>query len=105
MPRYRARYFFDWGSGVCLWSDNDTTRAKFGYPIESSALDVSDELRAKLDAVIALQLGQLDEADPGGPSPWSDSELRSFRRESRELLDQLRRELGDEWIIIDESNR
>ena len=105
MPRYKARYFFDWGSGICLWSASLATREAFDYPIESSALPISDELRDTLERVVALQLGQLNEADPGGPSPWSDDDLQSFRRESRALLEQLRIELGDDWEIVDESQR
>lgn len=49
---YRARFFFDAGSGTVLWSDNDATRKRFDYPIELGDLPLSDALRAELVRLI-----------------------------------------------------
>ncbi|HEV2461879.1 MAG TPA: hypothetical protein VGS80_26275, partial [Ktedonobacterales bacterium] len=35
---YRIRFFFDYGSGICLWAGNALTRERFGYPIEAEHL-------------------------------------------------------------------
>ena len=50
MPKYKMRYMFDWGSGVCLWSNSNETIEKFGdYPIEDlENLPISDELVCEL---------------------------------------------------------
>ena len=47
MPRkYKLKFMFDWGSGVCLWSDNESAREKFGdYPVFCSDLPVSKDLK------------------------------------------------------------
>ena len=31
--KYKIRYFFDFASGSCLWSGNELTKKKYGYPI------------------------------------------------------------------------
>lgn len=50
MPKYKMRYMFDWGSGVCFWSNSDEAREKFcDYPIEEfEKLPISDELVCEL---------------------------------------------------------
>jgi hypothetical protein len=35
---YRRRFFFDTGSGNCLWSGNEAARQGYGYAIEPQAL-------------------------------------------------------------------
>ena len=44
MDIYLFRYFFDAGSGVCLWSANDAAREKFDYAIELQSLDLPENL-------------------------------------------------------------
>ncbi|MCR5479442.1 MAG: hypothetical protein K6F27_06225 [Ruminococcus sp.] len=50
MPKYKMRYMFDWGSGVCFWSNSNETRVMFGdYPIEElEKLPISDDLVREL---------------------------------------------------------
>lgn len=31
---FALRCFFDPGSGICLWANNDEARERFGYPID-----------------------------------------------------------------------
>src|SRR5262249_23851793 len=42
--KYRFRYFFDPGSGCCLWSDNEASRERFGYPVDLDRLDLGENL-------------------------------------------------------------
>jgi hypothetical protein len=34
------RFFFDAGSGVCLWAYDAEAKARFGYPVEAEMLDI-----------------------------------------------------------------
>lgn len=44
-PKYRLRFFFDTGSGVCLWTANDAAREIYDYPVSMEALPVSELIR------------------------------------------------------------
>ena len=98
----RLRFFFDAGSGCCLWAGNDAARDRFGYAVASGQLPVSVELRARLDALVARHDTSIDWNDPAGPSPWSSPENAEFDREARALVRDLRRELGPDFEIADE---
>ena len=50
---YKLRFFFDAGSGTCLWSADETTREKYGYPIKPEALPVKENTWRKLYFVCA----------------------------------------------------
>ena len=58
MPKYKMRFMFDWGSGACLWSNNDQTVTAFGdYPIEElEKLPISDELVRELGEEFEVEL-------------------------------------------------
>lgn len=49
---------FDWGSGVCLWSNNDEIVTAFGdYPMEElEKLPISDELVRELGEEFEVEL-------------------------------------------------
>ena len=49
----RVRFFFDAGSGVCLWAQDDEAKARFGYPVEAGDLDIPAELRAEIEQLVA----------------------------------------------------
>ena len=57
------RFFFDAGSGVCLWAYDAEAKARFGYPVEADMLDVSAELRAEIEQLVA---------DCDDTFPWDD---------------------------------
>ncbi len=104
LPRYVFRYFFDPGSGICLWSGNDAARAQFDYPVELSDLGLSDDLLRQAVDLLAWYDTSIDWNYPPNPSPWSESEVIRFRDESQNLLAMLRQELGPEFEIRDESS-
>ena len=74
------RYFFGYGSGVCLWTGNDVALNRFGdYAIDTEALPLSANTRHWLQHLIAWYDTGLDWDDPGGgASPWSDEERARF---------------------------
>jgi hypothetical protein len=102
MPRYELRYFFDPGSGICLWSANDEARERFGYDVELEALELSENLRRKGLYLLRWYDTSIDWSHPGGPSPWPAEERTRFVEAAREFLDKLRQCLGGEFEIKDE---
>ena len=57
------RFFFDAGSGVCLWAYDAEAKARFGYPVESEMLDIPAELRAQIEQLVT---------DYDDTFPWDD---------------------------------
>ena len=53
MSHYVLRYFFDAGSGICLWSANDEAREKFDYPVQLSDLELPENLLRQAIHVMA----------------------------------------------------
>lgn len=99
---YRARFFFDAGSGTPLWSDNDAARERFDYPIELDELPVSDDLRAELVRLVEAYDTSIDRDYPPDPTPWSAERCDRFNREVRAALGRLRAELAPAWVIGDD---
>lgn len=104
MSHYVFRYFFDAGSGICLWSANDEAREKFDYPVQLSDLELPESLLRQAIHVMAWYDTSLDWSYPSNPSPWSESERIRFHDASQNLLSMLRQELGPEFEIRDESS-
>ncbi len=104
MPRYVLRYFFDPGSGICLWSANDAAREKFDYPVQLQDLGLPENLLRKALYVMAWFDTSLDWNYPSDPSPWSENERARFHETSQVLLSMLRQQLGSEFEILDASS-
>lgn len=100
--RYRLRYFFDAGSGVCLWSGNDAAQADYGIAITPEQLPLSPETRQEVERLVAWYDTSLDWNDPAGPTPWSPEEGACFKRAAQALLQQLQAQLGPAYEIGDE---
>jgi len=94
------RYFFDSGSGTCLWAANPAAHAAHGYAVDHHALPLSPTLRARLTRLIARHDTRLDWSNPGGPSPWSAADEAAFTAEAAATLAALRAELGPHSIEI-----
>lgn len=62
----RLRFFFDAGSGVCLWAQDAEAKERFGYPVESRDLDISDDLRAQIEQLVTDYDDTFPWDDPGG---------------------------------------
>lgn len=96
------RYFFDPGSGVCLWAANDEAWRQFGYPVELEALPLSVNTRLAAEELIGRFDSGIDWNDPAGPSPWTEDDELSFLIAARQVLQHIREELGDEFEVRDE---
>ncbi len=98
-PTYRLRFFFDAGSGVCLWAGNEAARERFGYPVLLTALPLDDALRAAGQALIEAYDGALDWKAPTAPPRWSEDACRAFDGRVRAFVARLRAHLGPEFAI------
>lgn len=101
---YRLRYFFDAGSGTCLWAADAATEARYGYAVGLHALPLSDATRAVLERLIAAHDRSIDWADPAGVDVRGAGHAERFAAAAREGLGRLRRELAASGFeIVDES--
>lgn len=97
------RYFFDAGSGICLWAGNDVARERFGYPVDPLALPLGDTTRQALERLIAWYDESIDWRNPAAGSQWPAQESARFAAAARDTLQALRAELpGDEYRVLDE---
>jgi hypothetical protein len=100
---YRLRYFFDTGSGICLWGANDATRERFDYPIELRSLPLPETIRRRGYFVLAWQDTFMDWEQSPEPSRWWPREEAAFNTAAQELLALFREHLGPDFEIVDES--
>lgn len=102
---YVLRYFFDPGSGVCLWAENDEAKEKFGYPVEHWELPLSENAKRFLQHLVAWFDTSIDWSAPGDTDEyWSAEELASFKAASAKGLLMLKDELSVQgYEFIDET--
>ena len=93
------RFFFDAGSGVCLWAYDAEAKARFGYPVEADMLDVSAELRADYDDTFPWDDPGSGEGVEPSRTMFGYEENPPFVTRVRALLPQLRVALGPEFEI------
>lgn len=101
--RYAIRFFFDAGSGVCLWAGNDAARDRWDYAIEAASLSLPPELRTEAERLVQWYDSSVDWIDPSNPSPWDQSARERFAVVAQVFLGDLRAFLGPDYDIIDES--
>src|SRR5262245_37602511 len=102
MARYRLRFFFDPGAGICLWSAYEAAHERFGYTVDVHSLPLSDETRDRAPYCVEGFDSSLNWEDAGGPSPWGEAENEHFQEEVRRLLVLLRQQLGAEYEVVQE---
>jgi hypothetical protein len=102
-PLYCASWYFDFGSGTCLWSANDRARDEFDYLIDPDDLPVPAPIRTMLNDLCAVYDTALNWASPSEPGPWTAADWSAFGTQAKAALETLRRELGPEWEITDDS--
>jgi hypothetical protein len=100
-PRYSLRYVFEWG-GPCLWASNDAARDRFGYGVNVDDLPLSNGTTDLVAKLIAWHGQALNHDYPPDPSPWRQDECDRFNIASKQLLQTIRAELGNEYDIADE---
>ena len=102
MAKYKMRYWFEWG-GTCLWSANDAAREKFGYDVDERTLPISRKLKDLLWYLRAYHETMMDMDNAPDDSPWwTEEDTVMFKKKSKFAYEQLCRELGEEYEIVDE---
>ena len=95
------RFFFDAGSGVCLWAYDEEAKARFGYSVESEALQLPEEIRAEIEQLVTDYDKTFPWDDPGGGAEEPDRTMFGyednppFRDRVRALLPKLRAALPE----------
>jgi len=102
----RLRFFFDAGSGVCLWAQDEEAKRRFGYPVDLDALDLPRDLYADLARLIADYDATIDWNNPGatpdidaGPTSFGYEPDAPFQDRVRRLLPRLRIALGPRFTV------
>ena len=101
MEKFELRYFFDPGSGICLWSENDVAIERFGYAVELDGLGLNSALKLRAEELIARFNTSIDWTYPPNASPWSAMERERFKMDSARLLRSLQECLGPDFEIRD----
>ena len=101
-----VRYFFDPGSGVCLWAKNKEAREKYGYSIDHWELPLSENTKRWLQFLVAWFDTSIDWSAPSDTDDfWSTGEVERFKSASNKGYELLKKELPHElYEIIDETN-
>ena len=98
----KLRYFFDPGSGTCLWSADDEARMSYGYAVTLEELPISEAARAEGHRLATIFDTSIDWNDPGGQSPWTAEHETRFRESSDALHAVLVAELRTRFEIANE---
>lgn len=98
MEKYKLKFWFEHG-GICFWSMNDIAHDKYGYPIETSMLPISEALIKRFDELEEEYSTYLDWEYPLNPSPWTEEHKKDFIRRATEAYNNICRELGENYIV------
>ena len=98
----KFRFFFDPGSGICLWAADDEARDTYDYPIALEELPISQSAKDFGNRLLQLFDTSINWDDPGGPSPWSESKCIKFKTEADEFFQILSAELGTGFELHNE---
>lgn len=112
------RFFFEYGAGGCLWAGAHETTERLGYgPVDAAnynkdgeisvepRLWLSDEaikLRDKLDFEHS---GYLNPKYPPDPSLWTQALCDRFNGDVETLIALIRKELSNDYEILDQQDR
>jgi hypothetical protein len=100
--KFEIRYFFDLGSGVCLWAKNAEARERFGYPIDHWKLGISENTKRWLQYLISWFDTSLNWESPP-ETRWSEDDQRQFMQAATKGLEMRRAELRlPDWEFLDE---
>lgn len=100
----KLRYFFDAGSGICLWSGDDAAREAYGYPVELENLQLSKDIIALGNDLIKRYDASVNWKHPEVSTAWPESESRVFLEDSKKFYLLLSNELTPQFEVIDETN-
>ena len=102
--QYKIRFFFDYCSFTCLWSGDELTGKKYGYPITKfKKLGLSNSTIKEIEKLSNLFDMSLNWADPGyGDSPWDKQQWKEFDEQAQRLFERISKELPKNFKLVNE---
>lgn len=109
--KYKFKYFFDFGSGGCLWGADKETTDTFKSPADAVIKDLEgniiynplDKLTISKETLEKIQ--KLDERyysylNQDSPNESFIFDKESFISSAKELFNSLQKELGEDYKLI-----
>jgi hypothetical protein len=95
------KFMFDYTAGTCIWSANQETADNFGGwgCIHHETLGVSDGLGLIMIDLCKEFDSSLDRSNPGGPSPWTEEHWLDFKERTRQVYEDLVKEIGETYKV------
>jgi len=97
--KYKLRFFFDCGSGICVWAENEIAQKKYGYPVANDMLPISKALANELDSLVIEYDDSIDWEYPPNPSPWTEEQIIDFSNRVNVAYIELCKELGPNYEV------
>lgn len=105
MAIYELKYMFDWGSGTCVWANNEASKKLFAnYPVSIEQLPISKVLKDELNQLIEEHDKALDWDCPSNDLLWSEDRQKQFISEAISAYKRLCLELGMEYHVETNDN-
>lgn len=106
--KYVLRFFFEW-SGGCLWPGNEAAYQNLDCGpydlLDPCPLPLSAATLERCRRLAAWHDTSLNWDYPPDPGPWRQPECDRFNVTAAELLEDIRRELGPEFEVVDRQAR
>ncbi len=112
-PTYRIRFFFEYGSGACLWSANKPAIDKYGVGaldadnfdlkgniIRPAPIALPQYIKQKIYELDILYMASLDAQNPGGDSIWSWAQWDYFFMQAKSLHEEISLLLGSDFEVL-----
>jgi len=93
------KFMFEWCVEDLVWSVNKASYEKYGYPIKTSLLPISQELKDEMIRLGQLHNDALNWDDPGSGLIWSKEQISEFLKEAKKAYDRLCKELGPDYKV------
>jgi hypothetical protein len=102
-PKYKLRFWIEWGPPAPLWAADDATRNAFGGGvsyIDLQDLPLSPDTVAQLEQLCHWYQGSLNWDYPPDPGPWRQAECDCFNAAALALFEKVAAELGEAFEVI-----
>jgi hypothetical protein len=102
----RFRYFFDPGSGACLWAANESAGAAYGYAVDHNKLPLTQRTKALLNQLTIWFDKSIDWNNPTERgAEWTKNSEDEFLAAADIALAEVIAELGAGNFEISASHR
>lgn len=100
--KYKLRFMPEYYA-TSLWAQDQATEDIYGYEISYQSLGLSKALIEALEAYDEKILSLIDWKDPTGPFFMHKDERKALYETGLSLLEDIKKELGNDFQIINES--